>query len=59
MFRDVFNTPGGKEVLAALDAELNHPNIVGADPHMTYYKLGQRDIVMYIHEMLNAGAKNE
>jgi hypothetical protein len=53
-FQSVFKTPGGKEVLKALEDEFDAMDIRDDNPHNTYYKLGQRDVVVYIKQMLEA-----
>tara|TARA_Y100000034_G_scaffold123003_1_gene169208 strand:- start:14967 stop:15194 length:228 start_codon:yes stop_codon:yes gene_type:complete len=53
MFKRFFNSADGEEILQALEEEFNHDQIVvPQDPHMTHYKLGQRDVVVYIRQLL-------
>lgn len=55
MYRDVFESPKGQEVLAHL-AKHNFvfkPTFVSGDPHMTSLHEGQRRVVLSILTMLN------
>ena len=58
-FKTLFASPNGQEVLKALEAEFDHVNIKSSDPHETYYRLGQRDVVVYLRQILQAGETNE
>lgn len=59
IFKQVFNTPDGKEVLSALEKEFNADNIFEKGlPDATAYNLGRRDVVVYIKQLLEYG-KNE
>lgn len=59
IFKQVFNTPDGKEVLAALDKEFNAADIFQkGHPDATAYNLGRRDVIVYIKQLLEYG-KNE
>ena len=51
-FKSVFSSEQGQVVLQALEDEFNHVNIKSADPHETYYRLGQRDVVVYIRQLM-------
>ncbi len=59
IFKQVFNTPDGKEVLSVLESEFNADNIFDkGSPDGTAYNLGRRDVVIYIKQLLEYG-KNE
>jgi len=51
-FHDLFNTPNGKEILAALEHEFEPTAIFSDNPHRTSYNAGRRDVVQYIKEMM-------
>lgn len=51
---NTFTTTSGKRVLELLEKEFDATDMVEDDPHMTYYNLGQRDVVRYIKTALNA-----
>ena len=54
-----FNTPAGKKVLRAMEEEFDGVEIRQDSPHDTYYRLGQRDVVVYIKQMLKHARKND
>ena len=58
-FAQVFSTPAGKEVLEALTEEFDGDELRQNNPHDTYYRLGQRDVVKYIEQMLRISKRNE
>jgi len=51
-FNSVFSSPQGEQVLVALEEEFNHDNIMAEDPYKTAYRLGQRDVVVYIRQLM-------
>lgn len=59
IFKQVFNSPDGQAVLAALEEEFNAADIFKqGQPDTTVYNLGRRDVVIYIKQLLEYG-KNE
>ena len=58
-FRTLFSSPAGKEVLQALEDEFIPDMLAKSDPHETYYALGQRDVVIYIKQLLKASEKRD
>lgn len=60
LFAAVFDSSAGKKVLEYLNAEFNQDELRASTPHDTYYRLGQRDVVVYINQMIKySGATNE
>ena len=57
-FAAVFNTRDGEKVLEALEAEFDRDELRGGEPHSTYFNLGQRDVVVYIKQMLKYSERN-
>ena len=53
------NSAQGKAAIELLNETFNHPDIIGKDTHDTYYRLGQRDVVEYINQLVKAGTDNE
>lgn len=58
-FHSTFTSTQGQVVLKALEEEFNHDNIKSSDPHETYYRLGQRDVVVYIRQLLENMEKQD
>lgn len=58
VFYSVFKSSQGQEILKALEDEFDHSDIKSSDPHETYYRLGQRDVVVYIRQLLKHMEKN-
>lgn len=59
-FNQLFSTPNGREVLAALEAEFEPVNLFDDNPHRTSYNAGRRDVIQYIKQMMRASdAHNE
>ena len=58
-FTKTFTSPAGKKVLEALEEEFDGVDLRQSTPHDTYYKLGQRDVVVYIKQMLDLAKRNE
>jgi len=57
-FSNVFGTPEGQEVLAALKAEFA-PTILCTDsPHMTVVRAAQRDVIEYIESLIKLREEN-
>jgi len=53
LFRHVFGTPQGKEVLQLMGEELNPDSLfVDGDSHKTSYNVGKRDGFIYVNQML-------
>ena len=59
LFRRLNNSAQGKAAIELLNETFNHPDIIGKDTHDTYYRLGQRDVVEYINQLVKAGTDNE
>jgi len=57
-FVTVFNTPDGKQVLEALEAEFDGTDIMAETSEKTAYNLGRRDVVVYIRQMLDYAKRN-
>lgn len=55
----VADTAHGKEFFALINEVFNHVELIGADTHDTYYRLGQRDVVEYLNQLLEARIINE
>ena len=54
LFKKVFESPDGQAALNVLREEFDALNIfVHGDPHGTSYKLGSRDVVKYIEQLVN------
>jgi hypothetical protein len=51
-FKQTFLTESGEAVLGALRDEFNSSDLIGKDTHDTYYKLGARDLLVYIEQMI-------
>lgn len=52
-FHHVFNTPEGKQVLAALEEEFEgRPLAVCDNPNLTFHRLGGRDLLVFIKQMV-------
>lgn len=49
----LFSSPEGEEVLKILEQEFDHRDPRGVDIQDTYYRLGQRDVMVYIRQHLN------
>jgi len=51
----LFSTPEGKEVLKFLNDEFNGTELfVMGDPHATSYRLGQRDVYVYLEQAVKS-----
>lgn len=55
----VLETPGGKEMLEALEEMFYHADLFGQTPEETAYNLGRRDVVVYLRQLRNLGKKKE
>lgn len=54
IMKRAFTSPDGAEALVILKAEFDSLNIFNpGDPHGTSYKLGSRDVVVYIEQLIN------
>ena len=59
-YSKLFSTAAGKEVLADLeDKFMNRTSIVPNDPYATHAREGAREVILFIHENMQLGAKNE
>ncbi len=59
LYRAVFNTPNGKQVLEDLAAQLNPDSLfVHGDTNATHVNLGKREAYIYIEQLLR-GDENE
>jgi len=53
LFKHVFGTPQGKEVLQAMKEELDPDSLfVDGDAHKTTYNVGRRDAFIFVNQML-------
>jgi len=41
----------GQELIRVLEEEFYDGELVGKDPHQTYYNLGRRDVVSYLKQL--------
>lgn len=57
-FKNLFETPTGKVVLAHLEAEFNPVQLFDSNPHQTSYNTGRRDVVEYIKQMMRVNDAN-
>ena len=56
----LFATAEGKEVLADLEEQfMNRTSIVPGDPYATHANEGAREVILFIREQMQLGAKNE
>lgn len=51
----VFSTPDGQEALGYLDEEFTKGQLFSSDPLSTAYKIGSRDVVIYIQQLVKFG----
>jgi hypothetical protein len=51
-FHTLFTSPVGVKVLEALEEEFNPDSLIGKDDADTNYKVGRRDVVIYIRQMI-------
>ena len=51
------NSPVGQQVVRMLEQEF--PGGKGTDPYDTYYKLGARDVIEYLHQLKRIGEKED
>jgi hypothetical protein len=51
-FHALFTSPVGVKVLEALEEEFNPDTLIGASNAETNYKVGARDVVIYIRQMM-------
>ena len=55
LFKEVFKTPEGERALKALEDEFITGNLTDLDnPNVTYWKLGGRDVVVYIRQLIES-----
>lgn len=59
VFRHVFGTNEGKQVLDAMAREFNGLDLMAPTSEQTAYNLGRRDVVMYIYQMIQENETNE
>lgn len=58
-FAAVFGSPEGQRVLKELEQEFDGDELRGVAPHDTYFKIGQRDVVVYIKQMIRYSERND
>ena len=51
-FHKLFTSPVGVKVLEALEEEFNPDTLIGGNDAETNYKVGRRDVVIYIRQMI-------
>ena len=51
-FHKLFTSPIGVKVLESLEEEFNPDKLLGKDDAETNYKVGARDVVIYIRQMI-------
>lgn len=51
--QDLFNTPNGITVLAYLNDSYVKSSALGESPELTYYKLGQKELIQSLIAVLN------
>lgn len=49
--RSALNTDSGKALFGLMSQTFESGSLKGEDPHDTYYRLGQRDVVAYLREL--------
>jgi hypothetical protein len=59
MYKRVFISPAGQDVLDDLEATYDGNLAVTGDTHRTYYNLGQRDVVRYIKALIAREQAND
>ena len=47
----LIKTPDGQRLFEVLESEFNHDNILSETPDKTAYKLGQRDVWVYLNQL--------
>lgn len=52
-FKAAFGTTQGEEVLKALSDAFEKQQLMGSDPYETAYNVGQRDVVVYINQLVD------
>jgi hypothetical protein len=57
--KKLFSSPDGKEVLDILEEEFNGDNLFYADPYTTAHKLGSRDVVVYLQQLIRHKEETE
>lgn len=62
-FHRVLTSPDGAKCFEDLIEAFDHDEIKGDDPYETYYKLGQRDVIVYLKQLIrydeNAARRRE
>lgn len=56
---ELLNNPVGKSLIETLEAEFYDGNLFDPDPHVTAYKCGRRDVVVYLHQLQRYGELKE
>ncbi len=51
-FHKLFTSPIGVKILEALEEEFNPETLLGKNDAETNYKVGRRDVVIYIRQMI-------
>ena len=47
-----FNNPVGRQVIEILEKSYNGQDVKAKDPHETYFRLGQRDVVLELKRLI-------
>jgi hypothetical protein len=54
-FRDTFQTPTGKSVLAVLEKYFSPEKLSTGDPHTTAIRVGNDEVIRFIHRRIEDG----
>lgn len=49
----LLTSPEGKGLMKALEEEFDGVSLKADNPYETYYRLGQRDVVMYLKQLVS------
>ena len=55
--RSIFDNPAGRRVLEILSEQFDSDDLRGKTVEETYYKLGQRDALVFIRQMIKLTEK--
>ncbi len=50
---EFMNSPIGKSIIEALEDEFYNGELFDPDPYKTAFNCGQRDVVIYLHQLKN------
>lgn len=50
---EFMNSPIGKSIIEALEDEFYNGELFDTDPYKTAFNCGQRDVVVYLHQLKN------